>query len=79
MLTQYELQIGNRYIKVRSLAEASEIYCSARDKSGLGMNDMPDGVIWHGNVSTATISYNGKVWPLQISLSKPQPLYNPYA
>lgn len=60
--TTYELQIGNRFVTVRSFAEASQVYSRIRAKSGLGASKLPFGKIWQGNIEVASVSYNGRVW-----------------
>ena len=54
-----KLKIGKRLLfDVRSIQEASRIYCEERDKSGEGARTFPDGKIDRDYF----ISYNGKVW-----------------
>lgn len=60
------LQIGRKRYEVRSLERASEMYCEARDASGLGASDVPEAkVVNESGKSIARISYNGRVWPSQ--------------
>ncbi len=56
------IQIGRKRYPVASLAEASAMFCAARDKSGFGASRTPDPKIFEGDKQIAYISYNGRVW-----------------
>lgn len=56
-----ELRIGSRKHTVTDFAQASQIYCLARDISGEGSSTFPTGKII-GVDGPHYISYNGKVW-----------------
>lgn len=75
-LTFYTLEIGRRRSTVRSLAAASESYCALRDKLGFGSSKMPDGIVWHGDVAIARVSYNGRVWPISNWTADSKPIYD---
>lgn len=57
------LQIGSRRYQVASFAQASEMFCLARDKMGEGSSNTPSPqlVDEHGKVF-GYVSYNGRVW-----------------
>ena len=71
-----KLRIGNRLTQeVATLAEASEVYCAARDASGEGGSTFPI-----GRLPGHHVSYNGKVWagnPKDWKAGN-APAYNPY-
>lgn len=71
-------------VRVTDLAEASAVYCAARDKSGAGQRIFPRGEIKAETGETvAYISYNGRVWRDDPCARDWKPgataLYNPYA
>lgn len=62
---------------VSSLKEASEVYCAARDKSGLGATRWFEGVVVNDQgTKIARISYNGRVWPYRPWREGMTPLYD---
>lgn len=76
----YVLEIGTRArLAYESFAEASRLYCAARDESGGGVSTFPEGKIRHFHRTTARVSYNGKVWPRWEWQPTMEPLYDPYA
>lgn len=69
-----KLKIGNRHtVEVKSLEEASRVYCELRDESGEGSRTWPE-----GKVGQHRISYNGKVWD-RLALAGAEVVFNPYA
>ena len=75
-----ELKIGRRSKHtVVSLAQASEIYATARDESGEGYSTFPVGIIM-GAAGPHYVSYNGKVWQGKPSQSDTSVcVFDPYA
>ena len=72
-----KLRIGRRIsVDVRDFAQASALYCNARDASGEGASTFPVGLL-PGHY----VSYNGKVWAGEPSDWVPgrEPVFNPYA
>lgn len=65
-----KLTYGRTTLEVADLAEASRVYCDARDKSGKGASQWPN-----GKVDGFHISYNGKVW----NADKTAVIFDPYA
>ena len=62
------LKIGRRFcFPCATLAEASALYCEARDASGEGYSTWPEGRIT-GSAGPHRVSYNGRVW----SRAKPE-------
>lgn len=55
--------VGKRRYSVSSLAEASAMFCAARDKAGTGASRTPTPMVYNaaGDL-VAHISYNGRVW-----------------
>lgn len=58
------LQVGDHRYQVASFAQASQMFCIARDKSGEGASSVPSPLIVDdaGEV-IGHVSYNGRVWP----------------
>jgi hypothetical protein len=80
MAAQLTVIVGSRRIPVASLAEASELFCAARDHFGLGGDQTPTPEIADASGTViAHISYNGRVWPGDDLLWTPdtEPLYCP--
>lgn len=78
----YVLEIGTRArLACSSFAEASALYCCARDRSDEGVSTFPEGKIraLAGGRTTARVSYNGKVWPRWPWQPDMVPLFDPYA
>lgn len=58
------LQIGRKRYEVTSFEQASAMFCTARDKSGLGASSIKPPLIVDGDGRTVGhVSYNGRVWP----------------
>mgnify|MGYP003331284212 CR=1 FL=1 len=58
------IKIGRRRYQVDSLRQASDMYCAARDASGMGASRVPEAMVLDaGGTPVARISYNGRVWP----------------
>jgi hypothetical protein len=58
------IEVGHKRYEVGSLAEASAMYCRARDAWGRGGSQTPDALIVDAQGERfARISYNGRVWP----------------
>ena len=57
-----QITIRRRTFQVATLAEASRIYCEARDASGAGTRTFKDAYVKDGDAVIARISYNGRVW-----------------
>lgn len=57
------LQIGPRRIEVDSYAQASELFCAARDAYGEGASRTPRAILVRecGRI-VGHVSYNGRVW-----------------
>jgi len=61
--TTLTLEIRKRRYPVASLADASAMFCAARDKAGTGASRTPTPLIYDGaGEQIAYISYNGRVW-----------------
>jgi hypothetical protein len=71
------IQVGARRYPIASFAQASQMFCAARDKAGEGASTVPSplivddagGVIGH-------VSYNGRVWPREAWTADAAPLYD---
>ena len=72
------VQVGNRLYQATTLADASTMYCAARDALGNGASGTPPGKIVdaEGN-PVARISFNGKVWPPEPWTPGMAPLFIP--
>ena len=58
-----ELKIrGHGRHAVSTFEDASRVYQSRRDASGLGASKFPSGFVWENGSVVAEISYNGRVW-----------------
>lgn len=58
------MKIGRRAYAVESLAQASDLFCAARDKSGMGASKTPTPLLFNADGSVVGyVSYNGRVWP----------------
>lgn len=53
-----------RVVPVKSLAEASAVFCAWRDRNGLGAGNIAReaGNVTQGGKQIARVSYNGRVW-----------------
>jgi hypothetical protein len=57
------LHVGGKAYQVASYAQASQMFCIARDKNGEGASNTPSPLIVDDAGSViAHISYNGRVW-----------------
>jgi hypothetical protein len=57
-------QVGCRLYPVATFAQASQMFCAARDACGEGASTTPSPLIVDGAGSViAHVSYNGRVWP----------------
>ena len=64
MAGQLTVIVGSRRIPVTSIAEASAIFCAARDHFGLGGDYTPTPeIVDSSGTVIAHISYNGRIWP----------------
>lgn len=61
-----------------TLAEASAIFSSVREKSGRGYRSFPDAVVTSNTGEQFRISYNGKVWASLVWTPGEEPVYSPY-
>lgn len=50
---------------VDSLRDASDKYCMARDRSGMGASEWPPAKVFNNGKQVAKISYNGRVWDME--------------
>jgi hypothetical protein len=58
------LRVGGKAYEVASFAQASQMFCIARDKHGEGSSNTPSSFIVDDAGSVvAHVSYNGRVWP----------------
>jgi hypothetical protein len=71
------IQIGRTRYQVQSLAQASAMYCAARDTHGEGASCTPEALIMTADGrKIGHISYNGRVWPPQDWQPGMTPLYD---
>lgn len=71
------LQVGGRRYPVASFAQASQMFCIARDKNGEGASNTPSPLIVDDAGSViAHVSYNGRVWPGADYATDATPLYD---
>jgi hypothetical protein len=58
------VQVGNRRFQVKSLKEASELFCKARAAFGKGASETPIVLVVNSHGDTiGSISFNGRIWP----------------
>jgi hypothetical protein len=58
------LRVGGKAYQVVSFAQASKMFCIARDRNGEGASNTPSPLIVDDTGSViAHVSYNGRVWP----------------
>lgn len=56
--------VGQKPVPVANLAEASAVWCTYRDRRGLGASNAPEVFVRNADGELfARISYNGRVWP----------------
>ena len=68
---------GQKGKEVKDFAEASALYCKARDHGrGQGASKFRPGEIRENGKLIARISYNGNVWPPEDWFSGMRPLLN---
>lgn len=71
------LRIGRREYPVADFAQASEMFCRARDESGFGASKVPQVfIVDDAGECVAKISYNGRVWPPEEWQPGQQPLFD---
>ncbi|WP_334401377.1 hypothetical protein [Bradyrhizobium sp. AZCC 2289] len=71
------LRVGGNAYQVASFAQASQMFCVARDKSGEGASNTPSPLIVDDAGSViAHVSYNGRVWPGDAWTVDAMPLYD---
>lgn len=71
------LRVGGKAYQVVSFAQASQMFCIARDKNGEGASNTPSPLIVDDTGSViAHISYNGRVWPGDVWTLDAIPLYD---
>lgn len=72
------LQIGQRRYQVASFEQASDMFCTARDASGLGASEIEERALIVSNtgVILAHVSYNGRVWAGPEYVADATPLYD---
>lgn len=71
------LHVGDSAYEVASFAQASQMFCIARDKHGEGASNTPSPLIVDDAGSViAYISYNGRVWPGDAWTVDAIPLYD---
>jgi hypothetical protein len=73
------LRYGSRSVPVASIEEASRLYSEARDASGKGASQWPDGSILQNGEAVYRISYNGRVWSMDEWEPGMKPVYRPHA
>lgn len=70
------LRIGGHAYQVASFAQASQMFCIARDKNAEGASNTPSPLIVDDAGSAiAHVSYNGRVWPGDTWTVGAMPLY----
>jgi hypothetical protein len=71
------LHVGGKAYQVASFAQASQMFCIARDKNGEGASNTPSPLIVDDAGSViAHVSYNGRVWPGDAWTVDAMPLYD---
>jgi len=71
------LHVGGKAYRVASFAQASQMFCIARDKNGEGASNTPSPLIVDEAGSViAHVSYNGRVWPGVAWTVDAMPLYD---
>jgi hypothetical protein len=71
------LRVGDKAYEVASFAQASQMFCIARDKNGEGASNTPSPLIVDNSGSAiAHVSYNGRVWPGDAWTVDAMPLYD---
>jgi hypothetical protein len=71
------LHVGGKTYQVASFAQASQMFCIARDKNGAGASNTPSPLIVDDAGSViAHVSYNGRVWPGDAWTVDAMPLYD---
>jgi hypothetical protein len=58
----YSMRVGRKVYSVASLADASRLFCAARDAHGEGASRTPLPIILRNGAEWGHISYNGRVW-----------------
>jgi hypothetical protein len=76
--TEMFLQVGCRLYPVATFAQASQMFCTARDTFGKGASETPSVLIVDGAGSViGHVSYNGRVWSGADWTPNAMPLYQP--
>ena len=76
--TEMFLQVGCRLYPVATFAQASRMFCTARDTFGKGAGETPSVLIVDGAGSViGHVSYNGRVWSGADWTPNAAPLYQP--
>jgi hypothetical protein len=75
----YSMRVGRKVYPVASLAEASRLFCAARDAHGEGASRTPVPVIFRNGDAWGHVSYNGRVWSHLPNERSPDdaPVYDP--
>jgi hypothetical protein len=75
----YSMRVGRKVYPVASLAEASRLFCAARDAHGEGASRTPVPVIFRNGDAWGHVSYNGRVWSHLPGAWSPDdaPVYDP--
>jgi hypothetical protein len=78
MIPAMFIQVGGRLYPVATLAQASQMFCTARDIAGQGASNTPTPLIVDGAGSViGHVSYNGRVWSGADWTPSAMPLYQP--
>jgi hypothetical protein len=71
------LQIGATRYQVASFAQASAMFCAARDRHGEGASKTPSPeIVTEAGTVIATVSFNGRVWPPGAWTPTTAPIYD---
>lgn len=75
----YAMRLGRKVYPVRSLADASRIFCAARDAYSDGASSTPLPIILRNGVQWGHVSYNGRVWAFLPDrwIAGAKPVYDP--
>jgi hypothetical protein len=71
------LKVGRRRYPIATFAQASQMFCIARDKAGEGSSRTPSPLIVDdAGAVIGHVSYNGRVWPGPTWTADCTPLYD---
>ena len=71
------LQVGEHRYQVATFAQASRMFCIARDKNGEGASNTPSPkIVDEAGAVIAHVSYNGRVWAGATYVPDATPLYD---